>query len=90
MQGTMDPDPFYHEPYFYHWFAQYNISEWEQWLLDLPNWSITEHWSKLAWVNLYFKCRLHKQYLDYLAIRTYIATRLLVDDEKQHRRYSPY
>jgi hypothetical protein len=93
MQGAMDPDddPFVYEPIFYHWFTQYNPSEWEPWLRDLPDYQYTEHWTKLAWVNWYFQCRQRRRYLDILEIGCGIEGIVFDDGEKTcRRRFSPY
>jgi hypothetical protein len=44
---------------FYDWYEQWTPDQWDQWLLDLPDDAIMAKWSKMRWVNWYFRCRLH-------------------------------
>eukprot|EP00972_Heterocapsa_arctica_P108821 16023069-Heterocapsa_arctica.AAC.1 len=70
------------EPNFYHWFTQYKPSKWEPWLLALPDYGYTEHWTKLQWCNWYFQCWLRKQYLDHLVLGSAMASIVLDDNER--------
>jgi hypothetical protein len=73
------------EPNYYHWFTQWKPSEWEPWLMNLPDYGREVTWTKLQWVNWYFACRLRKEYLDSLVLGTAMA-RIVFDDNERVKR----